>query len=117
LREQCTPDINHLAVSGSATSRNPVLPHANPAEFRGYRHGVVTPTATLNIVDLTNAGQRKLGFNHNALLARPRSTNPATRAWPCKKNVKKSKAGPRRYIPKVFAASKHAFNLGPLKED
>ena len=52
-----------------------------PADFKAYNHSVVRTTAELNLVDLTNAGQRKVGVNHNALLAGPRSTYPATRAW------------------------------------
>jgi RES domain. len=52
-----------------------------PADFKAYQHSVVATTAPLNLVDLTNAGQRKIGVNHNVLLAGPRSTYPATRAW------------------------------------
>jgi hypothetical protein len=52
-----------------------------PADFKAYSHSIVRTTAELNLVDLTNAGQRKIGVNHNALLAGPRSTYPATRAW------------------------------------
>jgi hypothetical protein len=52
-----------------------------PADFKAYNHSIVTTTAELNLVDLTNAGQRKIGVNQNALLAGPRSTYPATRAW------------------------------------
>jgi hypothetical protein len=52
-----------------------------PVDFRAYSHSVVRTTAALNLVDLTNAGQRKVGVNHNALLAGPRSTYPSTRAW------------------------------------
>jgi RES domain len=52
-----------------------------PADFKDYNHSVVRTTAALNLVNLTNAGQRKIGVNHNALLAGPRSTYPATRAW------------------------------------
>lgn len=52
-----------------------------PADFKAYQHSVVATTAPLNLVDLTNAGQRKIGVSQNALLAGPRSTYPATRAW------------------------------------
>jgi hypothetical protein len=52
-----------------------------PTDFRAYSHSIVRTTAALNLVDLTNAGQRKAGVSHNALLAGPRSTYPATRAW------------------------------------
>ena len=52
-----------------------------PADFKAYSHSVVRTTAALNLVDLTNAGQHQVGVNHNALLAGPRSTYPATRAW------------------------------------
>jgi hypothetical protein len=52
-----------------------------PTDFKAYQHSVVVTTAALNLVDLTNAGQRKIGVNHNALLAGPRSTYPVTRAW------------------------------------
>lgn len=52
-----------------------------PADFRAYSHSTVRTTAALRLVDLTNAGQRRIGVNHNVLLAGPRSTYPATRAW------------------------------------
>ncbi|MBB4509648.1 RES family NAD+ phosphorylase (plasmid) [Rhizobium johnstonii] len=52
-----------------------------PADFKAYGHSIVRTTAALNLVDLTNTGQRKIGVNQNALLAGPRSTYPATRAW------------------------------------
>lgn len=52
-----------------------------PADFRAYDHSIVRTTSALRLVDLTNAGQRKIGVNHNVLLAGPRSTYPATRAW------------------------------------
>ncbi|HEY0121316.1 MAG TPA: RES family NAD+ phosphorylase [Rhizobium sp.] len=42
---------------------------------------MVRTTAELNLVDLTTAGQRKIGVSHNALLAGPRSIYPSTRAW------------------------------------
>ena len=35
----------------------------------------------MELVEVTIAGQRKLGVNQNALLAGPKSTYPATRAW------------------------------------
>lgn len=52
-----------------------------PADFKAYSHSIVRTTAAMRLVDLTNAGQRKIGANHNVLLAGPRSTYPATRAW------------------------------------
>lgn len=52
-----------------------------PADFRAHSHSILRTTEKLNLVDLTNAGQRKIGVNKNALLAGPRSTYPATRAW------------------------------------
>ncbi len=52
-----------------------------PLDFKAYCHSIVRTTAELNLVDLTNAGQRKIGVNQNALLAGPRSTYPSTRAW------------------------------------
>ncbi len=52
-----------------------------PADFKAYGHSIVRTTAELNLVDLTNAGQRKIGVSQNALLAGPRSTYPSTRAW------------------------------------
>jgi len=52
-----------------------------PADFRAYSHSILRTTAPLRLVDLTTAGQRKIGINHNVLLAGPRSTYPATRAW------------------------------------
>ncbi len=51
------------------------------ADFKAHNHSIVNTTAALKLLDLTNAGQRKIGVNHNALLAGPRSTYPATCAW------------------------------------
>ena len=52
-----------------------------PSDFADYDHSIVRTTGDLTLVDLTIAGQRKLGVNQNALLAGPRRTYPATRAW------------------------------------
>ena len=52
-----------------------------PSDFIQYSHSIVRTTADLKLLDLTIAGQRKIGINHNALLAGPRSTYPETRAW------------------------------------
>ncbi len=52
-----------------------------PADFAAYSHSTIQVTVALQLVDLTNAGQRKVGVNQNALLAGPKSTYPATRAW------------------------------------
>ncbi|RNI15125.1 RES family NAD+ phosphorylase [Paracoccus pantotrophus] len=52
-----------------------------PADYRAYDHSIVRTTSALRLVDLTNAGQRRIGVNHSVLLAGPRSTYPATRGW------------------------------------
>jgi hypothetical protein len=52
-----------------------------PADFSAYNHSEIRTNEALLLVDLTNAGQRKAGVSHNALLAGPRSTYPITRAW------------------------------------
>lgn len=52
-----------------------------PADFADFDHSVVRLDVEVRLVDLTVAGQRKLGVNQNALLAGPRSTYPATRGW------------------------------------
>jgi len=52
-----------------------------PSDFREHMHSEIVTTADLNLVNLTIAGQRKIGIDHNALLAGPRSTYPETRAW------------------------------------
>lgn len=52
-----------------------------PSDFSGYAYSIVRTKRSLKLVDLTTAGQRRVGVNHNALLAGPRSTYPATRAW------------------------------------
>lgn len=52
-----------------------------PADFKSYCHSVVRTTENLNLVDLTISGQRKIGVDHNALLAGPRSTYSMTRRW------------------------------------
>lgn len=52
-----------------------------PADFADHDHSLVRTEVDLKLVDLTVAGQRKIGVDRNALLAGPRSTYPATRGW------------------------------------
>lgn len=52
-----------------------------PSDFEHHAHSRVRTTADLQLLDLTVAGQRRIGVNQNALLAGPRSTYPETRAW------------------------------------
>lgn len=52
-----------------------------PADFRDFAHSTLEVASDLNLVDVTIAGQRKIGIDRNVLLAGPRSTYPATRAW------------------------------------
>lgn len=52
-----------------------------PSDFAQHCHSVVNTTVDLKLVDLTITGQRKIGVDHNALLAGPKSTYPATRRW------------------------------------
>jgi hypothetical protein len=59
----------------------PTLQIVYPSDFASYRHSVIRTTIDLKLVDLTIAGQRRLGVNQNALLAGPKSTYPVTRAW------------------------------------
>lgn len=59
----------------------PTLQIVYPVDFRGHCHSVIETTADLTLVDLTVAGQRKIGVNANALLAGPKSTYDATRSW------------------------------------
>jgi hypothetical protein len=53
----------------------------SPGDFAAYSHSVVRLTADVELLDLTAAGQRRIGVDQNALLAGPRSSYPATRAW------------------------------------
>lgn len=52
-----------------------------PSDYAMHRHSVVRTMVDLTLVDLTNAGQRRIGVDHNALLAGPKSTYPRTRDW------------------------------------
>ena len=52
-----------------------------PSDFVSHSHSVLRTVAALTLVDVTIAGQRRIGLSQNALLAGPRSTYPATRAW------------------------------------
>jgi len=52
-----------------------------PSDFKDHSHSVVRTALDLKLVDLTIAGQRKIGVDGNALLAGPKSTYPATRGW------------------------------------
>lgn len=59
----------------------PTLQIVSPSDYSGYAHSIIRTKAGLRLVDLRTTGQRRIGVNHNALLAGPRSTYPATRAW------------------------------------
>jgi len=74
LRNPDTPPVD------PKTGR-PTFQIVYPADFKAHCHSVIRTRTDLNLVDLTNAGQRKIGVSHNALLAGPRSTYSATRAW------------------------------------
>lgn len=52
-----------------------------PTDHADLSYSVVTTEGDLNLVDLTNAGQRRIGIDNNALVAGPRSTYANTRAW------------------------------------
>lgn len=62
-------------------SAPPPLEIVSPSDFKDFSHSAVSTTLELKLVDLTNAGQRKIGVNKNALVAGPRSTYPLTRSW------------------------------------
>lgn len=74
LRCPDTPPVD--PKTGLATLR--IVP---PSDFAAYSHSVVRTRVDLKLVDLTVIGQRKIGVDHNALLAGPKSTYRATRAW------------------------------------
>jgi hypothetical protein len=74
LRCADVPDID------PATSLQP-LQIVYPSDFAQHSHSVLRTTADLKLVDLTIVGQRKIGVDHNALLAGPSSTYAVTRAW------------------------------------
>jgi hypothetical protein len=52
-----------------------------PSDYAHHSHSIVKTTVHLKLLDLTVSGQRKIGVNQNALLAGPKSTYTATRAW------------------------------------
>lgn len=53
----------------------------NPSDYAEHEHCKLETSQDLRLVDLTIAGQRKIGVDQNALLAGPRSTYPRTREW------------------------------------
>ena len=53
----------------------------SPSDYIGYCHSTVRTRHSIRLVELTVTGQRRIGVDHNALLAGPRSTYPETRAW------------------------------------
>ena len=59
----------------------PTLQIVYPSDFSAYKHSLVQTAVDLKLVDVTIVGQRKIGIDKNALLAGPKSTYPATRAW------------------------------------
>ncbi|MFG6080327.1 RES family NAD+ phosphorylase [Paracoccus litorisediminis] len=57
-------------------------PHIISPRAHAHRlHSRISIKVPLSLVDISIAGQRRMGVEHNALLAGPRSTYPATRAW------------------------------------
>ncbi|WP_157217990.1 RES family NAD+ phosphorylase [Flavisphingomonas formosensis] len=52
-----------------------------PNDYRSYAHSHIRTTGVLNLVDITIAGQRKIGVNANALLVGPKSSYQLTRSW------------------------------------
>lgn len=59
----------------------PTLQIVPPSDHANRSHSVVRTTADLKLVDLSIAGQRRIGVNKNALLAGPEITYSATRGW------------------------------------
>lgn len=59
----------------------PTLQIVSPDDFKDYAHSKLRTTQSLKLVDLTIAGQRRVGVENNALLAGPKSSYPETRAW------------------------------------
>lgn len=74
LRSPDTPATN-------PKTNTPTLQIVSPDDFKDYAHSELRSTQALKLVDLTIKGQRRLGVDHNALLAGPKSTYPKTRAW------------------------------------
>lgn len=52
-----------------------------PSDYRAHAHSHVRTRHGLNLLNITIAGQRKIGVNANGLLAGPKSTYPITRGW------------------------------------
>lgn len=52
-----------------------------PPDFASYSHSHIRLKKSVLLVDLTTAGQRKIGIDRNALVTGPRCTYPDTRAW------------------------------------
>ncbi|WP_108258080.1 RES family NAD+ phosphorylase [Mangrovicoccus ximenensis] len=59
----------------------PPLTIVFPSDYAGHAHSTVAVAEPLLLVDLTVAGQRALGVEHNALIAGPTASYPAVRAW------------------------------------
>ncbi len=53
----------------------------HPSDFAAYNHSRIMTAADLKLLDRSIAGQRRIGLNENVLLAGPRTTYTATRAW------------------------------------
>ena len=53
----------------------------HPSDFAEYEHSEIETADSFKLLDVTIAGQRRIGLDHNVLLAGPSSTYPATREW------------------------------------
>lgn len=59
----------------------PTLQIVSPDDFKDYAHSELRTTQPLKLIDLTIAGQRRIGVNNNSLLAGSKRSYPETRAW------------------------------------
>ncbi len=95
-----SPDVPETdPVSGQ-----PPLTIVFPSDYAGHAHSTVTTAAALTLVDLTVAGQRAIGVEHNALIAGPTASYPAVRAWA---------EAIHAAIPQAQGIFYHSHQLGP----
>lgn len=52
-----------------------------PSKYKNHAHSTLTLMRDLELVDLTNKGQRSIGVEHNAILVGSSASYPITRAW------------------------------------
>ncbi|WP_172327174.1 RES family NAD+ phosphorylase [Mangrovicoccus sp. HB161399] len=95
-----SPDV---PATDPATGRPP-LTIVFPSDYAGHAHSTLATAAELTLADLTVAGQRALGVEHNALIAGPTASYPAVRAWA---------EAIHAALPRAQGLFYHSHQLGP----